>query len=368
MFKQRPNDAGAPSFCIFHAPAAEIESWSTVPRLTPEDTLGIQRKRNDFKVRSIKSFLQQDPRNTIPTAIVITLETGAYQLQIANQESGIGTLTLTEASKNQVFVVDGQHRLYGIKLFSDAAAIPVVAILNASSEERAFQFIVINNKVSKVATDHIRALSINFGDQSQSPTLEDRLKTARLSLHRNVQLVGLADELQDSPFAGLVKLPGKPNIENRPVVPAAIEAAVAYIQSKKFKQLPDDESAFDFFLAVWSAIKTLWAGTFGVDSKLMNKVGLVTTTKYVTEEMIALSTYGGQTIDLGNAEDVSHAVQRILQLQTPELWLKEWTISVSDTKTVRDQIEAAMRLIQQNIRDDEPWYQEVTLVKSDVAS
>jgi threonine dehydrogenase-like Zn-dependent dehydrogenase len=180
--------------------------------------------------------------------------------------------------------------------------------------------------------------------------------------------VGLADELQDSPFAGLVKLPGKPNIENRPVVPAAIEAAVAYIQSKKFKQLPDDESAFDFFLAVWSAIKTLWAGTFGVDSKLMNKVGLVTTTKYVTEEMIALSTYGGQTIDLGNAEDVSHAVQRILQLQTPELWLREWTISVSDTKTVRDQIEAAMRLIQQNIRDDEPWYQEVTLVKSDVAS
>lgn len=368
VFKQRPNDPDAPSFCIFHAPAAEIESWSTVPRLTPEDTSGIQRKRNDFKVRSIKSFLQQDSRNTIPTAIVITLEAGAYQLQIANQESGMGTLSLTEASKDQVFVVDGQHRLYGIKLFSDTAAIPVVAILNASSEERAFQFIVINNKVSKVATDHIRALSINFGDQSQSPTLEDRLKTARLSLHRNVQLVGLADELQDSPFAGLVKLPGKPNIENRPVVPAAIEAAVAYIQSKKFKQLPDDESAFDFFLAVWSSIKNLWTDTFGVDSKLMNKVGLVTTTKYVTEEMIALSTYGGQTIDLGNAEDVSHAVQRILQLQTPEFWLKEWTISVSDTKTVRDQIEAAMRLIQQNIRDDEPWYQEVTLVKSDAAS
>lgn len=368
VFKQRPENAEAPSFCMFYAPASEIESWSTVPRLTPEDSSGIQRKRNDFKVKSIRNFLQQDPRNTIPTAIVITLEAGAYQLQSGGDGNGIGTLSLTEASKEKIFVVDGQHRLYGIKLFSDTAPIPVVAILDATNEERAFQFVIINNKVSKVATDHIRALSINFVDQSQSPTLEQRLHTARLSLHRNVQLVGLADELTDSPFAGMIKLPGRANAENRPIVPAAIESAVAFIQSKKFKQLPDDESAFDFFLAVWTAIKTQWPNTFTNDSKLMNKVGLVTMTKYITEEMIALSTYGSQSIDVGNDADVSQAVQTILRLQTPELWLKDWTLTVSDTKAVRDQIEAAMRLIQQNIRAEDPWMQELSLVKSDSAS
>lgn len=368
IFKQRPESPEAPTFCIFHAPASEIESWSTVPRLTPEDTSGIQRKRNDFKVRSIKSFLQQDVRNTIPTAIVITLGAGAYTLQTENQKEGIGTITLEENSKDQVFVVDGQHRLYGVKLFSETAAIPVVAILDASNEERAFQFIVINNKVSKVATDHIRALSINFGDQTGSATLEERLKTARLSLHRNVQLVGLADELPESPFKGMIKLPGKVNLEARPIVPAAIEAAVAYIQSKKFKQLPDDESAFDFFVTVWTKIKNQWPQTFSVESKLMNKVGLVTMTKYITEEMIALSTYGSQPIDLGNVEDVSNAVDIILKLQTPELWLREWTITVSDTKSVRDQIEAGMRLIQQSLRDGEHWTQGLSLIKNDAAS
>ena len=367
VFKQRPGDEDAPRFCIFYAPAEEIEAWSTVPRLTPEDSSGIQRSRNDFKVRSIKGFLQQDTRNTIPTAIVITLGDGAYELQAENQSSGVGKLTLTESCKNQVFVVDGQHRLYGIRLFSPTANIPVVAILDASSEERAFQFIVINNKVSKVATDHIRALSINFSDQAESPELETRLRSARLSLHRNVQLVGLADELPESPFAGLVNLPGKPAPDRRPVVPAAIEAAVAYIQSKKFKQLPDDESAFDFFLALWSVIKRDWPQTFGLSSKLMNKVGLVTMTKYLTDEMIALSIYGAATIDLGNADDVTGATEQILRLQTPELWLRNWNITVSDTKTVRDQIEAAMRLIQQNLRDGEPWAQEVALVKSDAA-
>ena len=99
----------------------------------------------------------------------------------------------------------------------------------------------------------------------------------------------------------------------------------------------------------------------------MNKVGLVTMTKYLTDEMIALSIYGAATIDLGNADDVTGATEQILRLQTPELWLRNWNITVSDTKTVRDQIEAAMRLIQQNLRDGEPWAQEVALVKSDAA-
>lgn len=100
----------------------------------------------------------------------------------------------------------------------------------------------------------------------------------------------------------------------------------------------------------------------------MNKVGVVTMTKYVTDEMIALSTYGGQAIDLGNAEDVCNAVVKILQLQTSQFWLRDWTITVSDTKTVRDQIEAALRTVQQNIRGGDPWDQEVTLLANDAAS
>jgi predicted nucleic acid-binding protein len=178
----------------------------------------------------------------------------------------------------------------------------------------------------------------------------------------------LADELEESAFAGLIKLPGRADSENRLVVPAAIEASVAYIQSKKFKQLPDDESAFDFFLAIWSAIKNMWPEAFGLNSKLLNKVGVVTMTKYISDEITALSTYGSQPIDLANIADIQSAVRQILRLQTKELWLQEWSINVSDTKTVRDQIEAALRLIQQNMRDGEHWSQEVSLMLSESAS
>lgn len=363
-FSQRPNDAVAPRFCLFQAPAGEIESWTTIPTLSPEDTGGVQRAKNNFKVKSIFNFLKEDPRNTIPTAIVVTLAAGTYQLAIANGTTGPGKITLDPANKALAFVVDGQHRLYGLNLFSPETSIPIVAILDASDEEKAFQFIVINNKVSKVATDHIRALSINFTDANGSQDLENRLRSARLSLSRNVGYVGLADDTADSPFKGMVALPGKPPADERVVVPAAIESSIAYIQSKKFRQLADDEAAYEFFVTMWTTIKLSWSQAFGKDSKLLSKVGLVTMTRYVTEAVDFLATYSDQQIDISNSEDVSKAVERILSLQTPDFWLCDWTVAISDTKGVRDEIEGALKSIQQNIRDKEPWSTEVRLVKS----
>lgn len=363
-FSQRPDDAAAPRFCIFQAPAGEIESWTTIPTLSPEDTGGVQRAKNDFKVKSIFNFFKEDARNTIPTAIVITLAAGAYQLETTNGNSGPGKITLDPANKASAFVVDGQHRLYGLNLFNAAASIPIVAILDATNEEKAFQFIVINNKVSKVATDHIRALSINFTDPNGSQDLENRLRSARLSLSRNVGYVGLADETADSPFRGMVALPGKPAAEVRVVVPAAIESGIAYIQSKKFRQLADDEAAYEFFIAIWSTTKASWPQAFTKDSKLLTKVGLATMTRYVTDAIDFLATYSDQQVNISNAEDVSKAVTRILSLQSADFWLCDWTVAISDTKAVRDDIEGALKSIQQNIRDKEPWSNEVRLVKT----
>ena len=368
IFRQKPEEPNAPSFCMFRAPAGEIESWSTVPRLSPDDVSGIQRARNDFKVKSISKFLQEDSRNTIPTAIVITLGKNSYNLEQMPDNQGMGFIELDEKDKESIFVVDGQHRLYGLGLFDEKAAVPIVAILDATNEEKAFQFIVINNKVSKVTTDHIRALSINFTDQAENQDLEQRLRTARLSLHRHVGYVGLADELQDSPFCGLVNLPGKANPEQRMVVPAAIEASIAFIQSKKFKQLSDDDSAFEFFITMWASIKNIWPGAFSKESKLLNKVGLVTMTKYVTEAIDSLATYSGQLVNFGNAEDVHSAITKILSFQTIEFWLTDWTISVSDTKAVRDQVEGALKAVQQNLRDKEPWSLDIPLIKTTTAA
>jgi DGQHR domain-containing protein len=358
VFSQRPNDAAAPRYCLFKAPVGEVQQWSTVPRLTPEDAGGVQRAKNDFKVRSIRKFLQDDPRNTIPTAIVITVAPGAYTLNVSAT-----TITLTAENRDNIFVIDGQHRLFGMGEFDPNSVIPIVAILDATNEERAFQFIVINNKVSKVPTDHIRALSINFTDPQGEVDLEARLRTARLTLSRHVSYVGLADDSDESPFRGMVALPGKQEPSARVVVPAAIEASIAYIQSKRFKQLGDDESAYQLFLTIWATVKDKWPTQFGATSKLLTKVGLITMNRHIIDALDLMASFGDKPIDLGNVEDVTAAVAKVLSMQAPEFWSCEWTSAISDTKAVRDAIDAALKAIQQNLRDKGTWSQDVDLLK-----
>lgn len=73
-------------------------------------------------------------------------------------------------------------------------------------------------------------------------------------------------------------------------------------------------------------------------------------------------------MNFGNAEDVHTAIAKILSFQTMEFWLTDWTISVSDTKAVRDQVEGALKSVQQNLRDKEPWSLDIPLIKTTTAA
>ncbi|MGH1450182.1 MAG: DGQHR domain-containing protein [Pseudomonadaceae bacterium] len=359
-FSQR-NDGNAPKFCIFHAPVSEILAWAEIPRLSHKDKNGIQRAKNDYKVRGIKKFLSADDRNTIPTAVVITLSDGAYN--IVKDKKSPEQIEIVQGMQGGAFVVDGQHRLYGINEFDPKAKVPVVAILGATDEERAFQFIVINNKVSKVNADHIRALALNFTNPQKELGLEARLNSARLSLNKNLGYVGQANTSEESPFMGIIALPDTPK-NDQIVVPASIEAAVAYIQSKNMLQISSDDGPYELFTTIWSTIKSEWPDTFEKDSKLLSKVGIQCMTQYITDNIDVISSFIEVDIDLSNAEDVSNSVRKILQLQTETFWLVPWSINISDTKLVRDQISEALRRIQQNLKQRHPWNTEVQILRN----
>src|SRR5690606_27155366 len=122
-------------------------------------------------------------------------------------------------------------------------------------------------KVSKVAADHIRALTLNFTKPENELGLEKRLNAARLSINKNLSYVGLANTNEDSPFKGIIALPdNKP--ENQIVNPAAIEASIAYIQSKNLLLGSETDAPYDFFSTIWTTIKKKWPNAFhDTDSK-----------------------------------------------------------------------------------------------------
>lgn len=358
-FKQRQNQE-SPEFCIFHAPVGEVLRWAEIPRLSSGEKNGIQRAKNDYKVRGIKKFFAVDGRNTIPTAIVITLKNDTFKLE---ENDGLLHIEITEENKNDIFVVDGQHRLYGLNEYDENTEVPIVAILDASDEEKAFQFIVINNKVSKVAPDHIRALTLNFTSAEKEQGLEKRLNEARLSINKNLSYVGLANTGEDSPFKGLLALPDTPT-PDQIVNPASVEIAIAYIQSKNLQLGSSEDAVFDFFSTIWSTIKRLWPDAFNdhAHSKLLKKVGVQCMTQYMVDNIDTIANFVYTDCDLSNSEDVGNVTEKILKLQSEEFWLAEWSLTISDTKVVRDQVIDSLRRIQQNVKANHQWNTEVSIL------
>src|SRR5205823_2049135 len=98
---------------------------------------------------------------------------------------------------NSAAIVDGQHRIYGIKEFDAKAEVALVALLDADHVEKAFHFLVINNKSSKVPATHTKALLARMSNTE----LIDRLKAARMSFEaEGIKDIDIVNTDPDSPF------------------------------------------------------------------------------------------------------------------------------------------------------------------------
>lgn len=93
----------------------------------------------------------------------------------------------------------------------------------------------------------------------------------------------------------------------------------------------------DFFLTIWSVIKVRWSNAFSKDSKLLSKVGIVCMNQFTVDAIEFFASYSDEEVDLTNEDDVKKCVEKVLATQTEEFWLADWTITISDTRLVRDQ-------------------------------
>jgi DGQHR domain-containing protein len=293
VVNQRDPQAGAPTFCLLSAPVGTILEWAAIARI--EEQKGyVQRAMNQAKIRGIKRFLTSDARNTVATAVVVTLKVGKEALRSVACEEGqqlhLLSFTVPEGTQDRDkpgLVVDGQHRLLGMRDADPGLPIPVVLLLNPDPLETAFQFLVINNKASKVSTDHIRALALEYKEEG----LEERLHTARLSLSRHYDLVGLVDTEQESPFKGMIDWPANRK-GSRIVLPAAIEAALRYIQDQDLKMLKEEDALLEFFYAIWGAVRARWPALWGEGSRLLEKVGVVCLNQYLADSLFKMYEWG----------------------------------------------------------------------------
>jgi DGQHR domain-containing protein len=346
---------------MFFAPASEILAWSAIDRIKDQGK-GFQRITHPARVRGVKRFFDQDPGNTIPTAIILTIRLQAESLPQTGDVPGAHQLTievpdmLEEANKPGL-VLDGQHRLKGAADFNPLTLLPVVALLNPSDLETAFQFLVINNKAARVPPDHIHKLALNYSQEG----LEKRLRSARLSLKRNFALVGQIDEENGSPFKNIIRWP-TPAASDRPVVPAAIDVALRYIQDQQLQPLSDDTDALlEFFYTLWTTIKSTWDDVWAnPKANLLTKVGVVCLTQYLTDSLAKAYEWG--EIDLSDPAQVASKASAILANQERNFWTTTWKEGGLDTVAGRQLVVDDLTRIARNRRAGLPWFEDLLTV------
>jgi len=362
-------------FCLISAPVGQILQWARVDRLEPNNMKGVQRKKNDSKARSIRLFFQADEANTIPTTLTIALPIASTNLgEGLSASTSVGTRVeklIVEIGENEALpglIIDGQHRIFGINEFDPTTPISAVIVLGADDAEIAFQFLVINNKVSKVSPDHIKALRLGYLEEQ----LDARLtKSARMKSTGAPTYLETIDTEVDSPFKGRLKWPRNVEPESYKLIPPnAFEASLLYISNQQLSSGSDQEiKSYDFvvdlFLEIWKEIRDNWPNAWEEsNSRLLSKLGVTCMSQYLVDSLIS-RIEASEDIevvkDLGRVREI---IRSILTRQDYLFWTSPWNASSLDTSAGRDMVIKDLRKIAINKRSNNPWDSGLRLVES----
>jgi len=154
-----------------------------------DDENSVQRELSDKRSKDIAKYCS-DPDATFPTPIIIAI----------NEESSVQmTEEYIEFDDNEMIgeVIDGQHRLEGIKRsnYISKFQLPVVLMFNLFPEEKAYVFSIINSKQTRVNMSLIYDLFALSPNRSPYKTAHE---TAR-ALNKD----------ENSPFFNRLKMLGK---------------------------------------------------------------------------------------------------------------------------------------------------------------
>ncbi|MGB0389113.1 MAG: DGQHR domain-containing protein [Ardenticatenaceae bacterium] len=367
-------------FVMFVASAREVMKWAGTRRVG-EHHDGTQRVLKQARVRQVTRFLDADERNTLPTNVTIAFSDGATEFEsrglmmnplipevnsdqkiVEKLEWGILRFEFQEGVPEHErlgLIVDGQHRLHGMANYQEEE-LPVLvsALINASLEEQAFQFVVINNKASKVPTDNVKAIVASQLDETE---LQRRLLNAGVKYGKIAGILRDINNRESSPFKNMLDWPLNEK-EQRIVSLTAVEKCMKTIAKKVNVLDKNNEAVKEVFLSMWGAVKERFQHLWGDHDKFMSKVNIISLNEYLSEK-IAFA-WEVDLIDVHDLKQVeSHATMTLAALN-PEFWEKEWNIKLHDSLGVRTLIKNDLQTMGQNSKNPHnKWYSGLSLPK-----
>lgn len=117
-----------------------------------EASQAYQRMLNPGKLREIAKYIEEE-KGFFPNSVIINfVKSLGWQQKESREDISVGTVTLPDYY-GCAWVIDGQHRLYGIASSSSNVVIPILAFEGLDQKSQANIFVDINEKQKKVPPD-----------------------------------------------------------------------------------------------------------------------------------------------------------------------------------------------------------------------
>jgi DGQHR domain-containing protein len=374
-------------FFIFQGLAKDIKQWVGIQRIQ-EVKKGTQRVLRPSRVQAVTQFLKADSINTIPNSIIlafkedtikfISLDNKLNECDLVSQFNDIEGIDLHNNCQDKLawgaiefsfdpeqpehlrpaLIVDGQHRLYGMSAFDEEnLPISIISLIDATPQEQAFQFIVVNNKAVRVSADNVKSIVADFDETK----LEERLSRVRVKYGDAPLTLRYINDSPSSPFQNLLNWPyNKAAQEEDKLVPiTAIEQALRYARTLFVSLEEDEDSLIEFFCAVWRPVKGNYPELFGKNDKFMTKANINALNEYITDRLKFF--WELDMLDIFLIDEVENKVLDILRRLPGEFWSEKWRLKIQDNASFRKLIKDDLDKLVDNFKLQRSWYEDLNL-------
>lgn len=178
------------TFYISVMKSSDLEVMCFVSRRKDDADKGFQRLLSEKRAKEIARYLDNN-KGVIPSALIVSAQ------PCANCEYDKSSHSIKlEKTPNSLLVLDGQHRLYGMKYAEKEYEIPVVVFCELTTQEEIRQFIDINTTQKGVPTALILDIKGPAGTETK---IEERQRKLFDSLNKDSVVAGLMLSSESKP-------------------------------------------------------------------------------------------------------------------------------------------------------------------------
>ena len=312
---------------VFTVSAKDIMGKEMIHRRTPQRRDGYQRGLSSSRLGTGKLGIAGYILNQMgifPTSVLVNVRKKEATLSFEERNklsANIATGDLVVPDEVTWYVLDGQHRLEGLKiahrLEEDLAEYPV--ILTMTNEDLFYEmliFYIVNSRQKAVPTGlAYRILQRMLYDEQAPKWIEQTMMTGadrRKAIASTI--VDYLDVKSNSPFQGRIQEVGEPRKPEDVTTDATLTRYVANILRETVFSEMYDEDVADLLVSYWSVVKEMYPDCFQ------------NPTRYVLLETLGISSlsklfptiYGYCARDGNVSKENMHKYLGYLREETPE--------------------------------------------------